>query len=173
MDSLRDNDHRHGSAALGVEYLNASKARLMTELKQKHWQMVDAAFFLGVSRQRLYSALDDPRRARIWDLAITGLPECSDQLARDIRKLRLDRRKNASPSPAAAPTSADYGYRVGDVVMAIAYAGIAEDGDEGWIVGIKGATSAPEMLVRMPQGEDWFPLADFERYFVTTGKTHS
>lgn len=45
--------------------------------------------------------------------------------------------------------------------MASKYAGIAEEGHEGFIAALRGQQKDLQILVRMPAGEDWFPVKDF------------
>lgn len=136
---------------------------LATRLREKGWSVRDAADYLGVSRQRLYSVFADPDRKRLWACAIAGMPDCTPSLKKQLHSAR----KAKAPQPRdVAPV-----FTVGDGVTAIAYAGIAEEGDEGTIEEIRGQAATLALLVRMPGGEDWFPIKDFNAVFMTNGKT--
>jgi hypothetical protein len=136
---------------------------LAAQLREKGWSVRDAAAYLGVSRQRLYSVFADPDRIRLWACAIAGMPDCTPSLKKQLRAAR----KAKAPRPRdVAPV-----FAVGDGVTATAYAGIAEEGDEGTIEEIRGAATSLELRVRMPGGEDWFPVKDFNAVFMTNGKT--
>jgi hypothetical protein len=140
---------------------------LATRLREKGWSVRDAADYLGVSRQRLYAVFADPDRIRLWACAIAGMPACTPELKALVKQARQSRPKLAKPRY-AAPV-----FAVGDHVAATGYAGIAEEGDEGTIEAIRGPADALELRVRMPGGEDWFPIADFNQVFMTNGKTRS
>ena len=139
---------------------------LATRLREKGWSVRDAAAYLGVSRQRLYSVFADPDRIRLWACAIAGMPACTSQL----KKLVKGERK-AKPKVPARPRYVVPAFEVGDGVVATTYAGIAEEGDEGTIEEIRGQAATLALLVRMPGGEDWFPIKDFNAVFMTNGKT--
>ena len=47
--------------------------------------------------------------------------------------------------------------------------GIAQEDDEGHIAGLRGSDASLEILVVMPDGQDWFPRALFYDHFATTG----
>jgi len=142
---------------------------LAARLREKGWSVRDAADFLGVSRQRLYSVFADPARVRLWECAIAGMPACTHQL----KKLVKDERKTKPKAPPRRPRYVAPAFEVGDGVVATTYAGIAEEGDEGTIEGIRGQKASLELLVRMPGGEDWFPSEDFNDCFMTNGKTRN
>lgn len=131
------------------------------------WSIRDAADYLGVSRQRLYTVFADPCRARLWECAVAGIPACSAEMAKALKDAR---RARPRPAPRAKRVEAP-AFEVGDGVIALDYTGIAEEGEEGWIAGIRGTNERMELLVRMPRGEDWFQLADFGEVFMTNGKT--
>jgi hypothetical protein len=145
--------------------IHLASSNLATHLREKGWSVRDAADYLGVSRQRLYSVFADPDRIRLWACAIAGMPDCTPSLKKQL----LSARKAKAPSKSrdVAPV-----FAVGDGVTATAYAGIAEEGDEGTIEEIRGAAVSLELRVCMPGGEDWFPIEDFNAVFMTNGKTH-
>jgi hypothetical protein len=138
---------------------------LATRLREKGWSVRDAADYLGVSRQRLYAVFADPDRIRLWACAIAGMPACTPELKALVKQARQSRPKVAKPRY-EAPV-----FAVGDRVAATSYAGIAEEGDEGTIEEIRGQAATLALLVRMPGGEDWFPVKDFNAVFMTNGKT--
>lgn len=140
---------------------------LPAQLRQKGWSIRDAADYLGVSRQRLYSVFADPCRARLWECAVAGIPACTAEMAQALKEARRARPRPVSRAKPAEPPA----FEIGDGVIAVDYTGIAEEGEEGWIGGIRGAKDRLELLVRMPRGEDWFGLADFGEVFMTNGKT--
>ncbi|KLR57299.1 helix-turn-helix transcriptional regulator [Diaphorobacter sp. J5-51] len=144
-------------------------APLAQALRDKGWTVRDAAEYLGVSRQRLYSVFADPARPRLWGCAVAGMPACTPEI-----KLALKTGRKAKPKPAPAPprpvAEQRPEFEVGDVVMATKYAGIAEEGEEGVIAALRGAQVNLELLVQMPDGEDWFPVKDFHACFATTGR---
>ena len=138
---------------------------LVDHLRAKGWSVQAAAAYLGVSRQRLYAVFADSDRIRLWECAIAGMPLCTPAIEKSLKKHR-----NQNAVATQAPPSVLYPFAVGDVVVCDKYAGIADEGDEGTISAIRGAASAPEMLVQMPGGEDWFALHLFNDYFLTTGR---
>lgn len=142
-------------------------SNLRVRLQAKGWTVRDAADYLGVSRGRLYAVFADPARPRLWDLAVDNLPVCSPEIAADLKALRQRR-----PRPVPRGTTTAPGIEVNDVVLAITYVGIAEEGEEGWVSGVRGKGDKLAVQVRMPGGEDWFALADFHDLFITNGKTH-
>ena len=138
---------------------------LRDALRAKGWSVQAAAAYLGVSRQRLYSVFADSSRARLWECAIAGMPVCTPALTPSLKK------RTARPAYLAKTALlAHYPFAVGDVVVCDKYVGFADDGDEGVIAQIRGATDMPELLVRMPGGEDWFGLDTFNAHFLTTGR---
>lgn len=155
---------------MGMHMTEAHATPLAQTLGEKGWSVRDAADYLGVSRQRLYSVFADPHRARLWPCAIAGMPVCSP----DIKAALSAKRKAKSkprPSPVARaelPTRPE--FEVGDVVMATKHAGIADEGEEGTIAAIRGHQASLELLVQASEGEDWFNVRDFHAFFATTGK---
>lgn len=141
---------------------------LAARLRENGWSVRDAADYLGVSRQRLYSVFADPRRARLWECAVAGLPVCTDEI-----KLALKTERDRKPKPLPRVKIKAPGMEVNDIVICSKYAGIAEEGEEGWIAGLTGKKDALKVMVKMPGGEDWFPLKDFHEYFVTNGLTRT
>lgn len=139
---------------------------LAAQLRANGWTIRDAADYLGVSRQRLYSVFADRNRARLWECAVAGMPACTPEIAAELREARTRK-----PRPARTRPAPIVRIEVGDGVVATAYAGIADEAEEGWIVDVRGEGADMRLLVRMPDGEDWFPLADFHDFFMTNGKT--
>lgn len=144
-------------------YQRRAGGLLAARLREKGWSIRDAADYLGVSRQRLYSVFEDPGRARLWDCAVAGIPQCTQEISQELKALRKNRVK-----PPRTHFNAPE-FEIGDEVMATRYAGIADEGEAGLIAGLRGQNAELEILVRMPDGEDWFPKADFHDYFATTG----
>lgn len=137
---------------------------LATRLRDKGWNIRDAAEYLGVSRQRLYDVFGDPGRARLWECAIAGMPECTAEIVQALKEARSKR-----PKPVPREKITAVGFEVGDVVMATKHAGICEEDVQGWIAGLRGSGSSLEILVRVPDDEDWFPEKLFHEFFATTG----
>ena len=137
---------------------------LADKLRLKGWSMSSAALYLGVSRQRLYTVFADPGRARLWDCAIEGMPACTPEISQSLQALRA-RRPKAAPRPVVHVEE----FEPGDVVMCTKHAGIAQEDDEGHIAGLRGSDASLEILVVMPDGQDWFPRALFYDHFATTG----
>ncbi len=142
---------------------------LAARIREKGWSIRDAADYLGVSRQRLYAVFADPARARLWECAIAGMPACTSEIA---QTLKAARKNAAKPVPGKAFDSPPE-FEVGDVVVAIKHAGIAEEGEEGVIAGLRGDKESLTILVRMAGGENWFGVSDFHAFFATNGKTCS
>ncbi len=137
---------------------------LATRLRDKGWNIRDAAEYLGVSRQRLYDVFGDPGRARLWECAIAGMPECTAEIVQALKEARSKRPK---PVPRVKIPTTE--FEAGDLVMATKHAGICDEGMEGWIAGLRGGGSSLEILVRVPDDEDWFPEKLFHEFFATTG----
>lgn len=142
-------------------------------LRDKGWSVRDAADYLGVSRQRLYSVFADPNRVRLWACAIAGMPPCSPEIK---GALSSNRKAKAMPRPSPSPRPALQmrpEFEVGDVVVATKYAGIADEGGEGTIAAMRGHKASLELLVQAPDGEDWFLVKDFHAFFATTGRNRN
>lgn len=139
---------------------------LANKLRQKGWSITNAALYLGVSRQRLYSVFADPDRVRLWECAIEGMPEFTQQIAESLRSLRAQKHR---PKPALKPSAQVDEFEVDDEVMCTKYAGIAEEDAHGHIAGLRGSDAKLEILVVMPDGRDWFPRSLFYEHFATTG----
>ena len=137
---------------------------LADRLRQKGWSISTAALYLGVSRQRLYTVFEDPGHARLWDCAVAGIPVYTHEISRSLQELRA-RRPKAPPRHVVHVEE----FELGDVVMCTKYAGIAEEDAEGHIAGLRGKGASLEILVVMPDGEDWFPRSLFHSHFATTG----
>lgn len=137
---------------------------LGSRLRDKGWSMSNAALYLGVSRQRLYMVFADPGRARLWDCAIEGLPACTREIVQSLQALRT-RRPKAAPRPVVHVEE----FELGDVVMCTKYAGIADEDAEGYVGGVRGSGASLEILVVMPDGQDWFPRSLFYDHFASTG----
>lgn len=140
---------------------------LAARLRDKGWSIRDAADYLGVSRQRLYAVFADPGRARLWECAIAGMPACTPHIAQTLKAARKKAAKPAQAKAQEAPPE----FEIGDVVVATKHAGIAEEGEEGVIVALRGTKETLTLLVRMPSGEDWFAVSDFHAFFATNGKS--
>lgn len=158
---------------LAEQMTKAHETPLAQTLRDKGWSVRDAAEYLGVSRQRLYSVFADPNRVRLWSCAIAGIPLCSP----DIKAALSTRRKakaKARPSPPPRPVfQMRPEFEVGDEVMATKHAGIADEGQEGTIVAIRGPQASLELLVQTSEGEDWFQVGDFHNFFATTGRNRN
>ena len=109
----------------------------------------------------------DPGRARLWECAIAGMPTCTHEVA---KALKAARKKAAKPAQAKAQ-EAPPEFEIGDVVIATKHAGIAEEGEEGVIVALRGTKETLTLLVQMAGGEDWFAVSDFHDFFATNGKS--
>ena len=97
------------------------------------------------------------------------MPACTSEIA---QTLKAARKNAAKPVPGKAFDSPPE-FEVGDVVVAIKHAGIAEEGEEGVIAGLRGDKESLTILVRMAGGENWFGVSDFHAFFATNGKTCS
>lgn len=137
---------------------------LAAKLRDKGWSISSAALYLGVSRQRLYAVFANPAHARLWDCAIAGIPQFTQQIAETLQALRAQRPK-AAPKPVVQVEE----FEVGDVLTCTKYAGIAEEDDQGHIAQLRGSDAKLEILVSMPDGQDWFPRTLFYDHFATTG----
>ncbi len=140
---------------------------LAARLREKGWSIRDAADYLGVSRQRLYAVFADPGRARLWECAIAGMPACTPHIAQTLKAARKKAAKPVQEKARQAPPE----FEIGDVVVATKHAGIAEEGEEGVIAGLRGAKETLTLLVRMAGGEDWFAVSNFHAFFATNGKS--
>ena len=140
---------------------------LALQLREKGWSIRDAADYLGVSRQRLYSVFANPSPARLWQCAVSGIPVCTAAIAQSLRDQRRQRIRQRPAAQSHLPS-----INVGDGVCALTYVGsIADEGDEGWIVGLRGSSKQLELQIRLSGGEDWFPLSDFHQMFALNGKS--
>lgn len=160
-----------------------SKRALEGLLKEKGWTILDAAQFLDVSRQYLYSNFDDPRRPRLLDCAIRGLPQCSPEIAQELKaardKLKSRKSKPATASKPKSGSSTDLGesvegiLNVGAGVSALKYVGqMAEEGDEGWVRRIFRVDDTLTYSIEFPGvGTEDFPENLVQEFFVENGKT--
>mgnify|MGYP001074140143 CR=1 FL=1 len=137
---------------------------LAARLRAKGWTISSAALYLGVSRQRLYDVFSDPARARLWECAVAGIPERTPEI-NEALKTQRQRRPKAVPRAPIAVTE----FELGDEVMTVKHAGIADEDVAGYIEGLRGEGEALEVLVVMPAGQDWFPRKVFHEYFHSTG----
>lgn len=137
---------------------------LADRLRAKGWTIRDAAEYLGVSRQRLYTTFSDPDRPKLWQCAIDGMPACTPEIK---LSLKLARDRKPRPKPRLHMTGPE--FEVGDEVMASKHAGIGDEGQCGEIAALRGEKDSLQLLVRMEDGEDWFPVHLFHEYFATTG----
>lgn len=145
---------------------------LAERLRAKGWTIRDAADFLGVSRQRLYTVFQDPGRARLWECAIAGMPDCTSQMVTELKAKRTPKKKPAADRATfGSQTNAPPEFELGDLVSVLKVCGIADEDTEGEIAGIKGSKRGKnlQLLVKTPLGEDWFPEEDFHEYFSCTG----
>lgn len=147
---------------------SAAGGTLAARLREKGWRIRDAADYLGVSRQRLYCVFADPHRARLWECAVEGIPVCTPAMAQALQENRRKKTMSVPEATQAAPE-----FEVGDGVTAMTEMGsLANEGEEGWIADIHGEKDKQKLLIRLPGGEDWFPVDAFHVSFTTNGKTH-
>ena len=141
---------------------------LAERLRTKGWSIRDAAQYLGVSRQRLYTVFEDPGRARLWECAIAGIPQCTPQIKEELRTARAAKLKlkPVREVPVERPE-----FEVGDEVVAIRSSGLAEEDERAHIVRLRGSqqTKDLQLLVQGPEGEEWLPEKTFRYYFESTG----
>lgn len=142
---------------------------LARRLRDKGWTVRDAADYLGVSRQRLYMVFNDPGRARLWDCAIGGMPQCTPEITRLLKEARQKRARVLPPKPKLNLVE----FEIGDIIRSTKHAGIADEGIEGHIGGLRGEGKTLEILVVMPEGKDWFPREDFHEHFAGTGRNRN
>ncbi|BEU98864.1 hypothetical protein ACDW_45700 (plasmid) [Acidovorax sp. DW039] len=162
------------NAAPATTPMNAATSRaggfMAERLRAKGWSIRDAAQYLGVSRQRLYTVFDDPGRARLWECAIAGMPVCTAQIKEELRASRKASAQ-AKPKHVAPPSEHPPEFEPGDKVIAIRSSGLADEDEEALIVSVRGTKKAGDLaiLVQGPSGEDWLPEKDFHHYFSSTG----
>ena len=141
---------------------------LAERLRTKGWSIRDAAQYLGVSRQRLYTVFEDPGRARLWECAIAGIPQCTQQIKEELRTARAAKHKlkPVREVPVERPE-----FEIGDEVVAIRSSGLAEEDERAHIVRLRGSqqTKDLQLLVQGPEGEEWLPEKTFRYYFESTG----
>ena len=141
---------------------------LAERLRTKGWSIRDAAQYLGVSRQRLYTVFEDPGRARLWECAIAGIPQCTPQIKEELRTARAAKLKlkPVREVPVERPE-----FEIGDEVVAIRSSGLAEEDERAHIVRLRGSqqTKDLQLLVQGPEGEEWLPEKTFRYYFESTG----
>ena len=141
---------------------------LAERLRTKGWSIRDAAQYLGVSRQRLYTVFEDPGRARLWECAIAGIPQCTQQIKEELRTARAAKLKlkPVREVPVERPE-----FEIGDEVVAIRSSGLAEEDERAHIVRLRGSqqTKDLQLLVQGPEGEEWLPEKTFRYYFESTG----
>ncbi len=153
-----------------------SKAAFRNALRRKGWTLSDAAFVWGISLASASRIAANPRRARHWLLALQALPEIGQRERLELRAARQRLQPPPKPvpaAPAAAKLAAEDLSAAIECFESVAchrVCGIAEEGDaDGFIAAIRGSGSQREYQVTFPAGEDWFPQADFDRYFYSTG----
>ena len=141
---------------------------LAERLRTKGWSIRDAAQYLGVSRQRLYTVFEDPGRARLWECAIAGIPQCTPQIKEELRTARTAKQKL---KPIREVVVERPEFEVGDEVLAIRSSGLAEEDERAHIVRLRGSqqTKDLQLLVQGPEGEEWLPEKTFRYYFESTG----
>ena len=141
---------------------------LAERLRTKGWSIRDAAQYLGVSRQRLYTVFEDPGRARLWECAIAGIPQCTQQIKEELRTARAAKLKlkPVREVPVERPE-----FEIGDEVVAVRSSGLADEDQRAHIVRLRGSqqTKNLQLLVQGPEGEEWFPEQTFRYYFESTG----
>ncbi|WCT26723.1 hypothetical protein [Acidovorax temperans] len=141
---------------------------LAERLRTKGWSIRDAAQYLGVSRQRLYTVFEDPGRARLWECAIAGIPQCTQQIKEELRTARAAKLKlkPVREVPVERPE-----FEIGDEVVAIRSSGLADEDERAHIVRLRGSqqTKDLQLLVQGPEGEEWLPEKTFRYYFESTG----
>ena len=141
---------------------------LAERLRTKGWSIRDAAQYLGVSRQRLYTVFEDPGRARLWECAIAGIPQCTPQIKEELRTARAAKLKlkPVREVPVQRPE-----FEVGDEVVAVRSSGLADEDQRAHIVRLRGSqkTKDLQLLVQGPEGEEWLPEKTFRYYFESTG----
>lgn len=143
------------------------RATLVAALKEKGWSIRDAAEYLGVSRQRIYSAFADPFRARLWECAISGLPKCTKAMAKSLKEARKARIPVQRKSTGSAPPE----FEINDGVASVAHSDFCADGQEGWIADIVRDRQGTRLLIHTQQSQFWLSVKEFREYFVTNGKT--
>ncbi len=153
-----------------------SRKALETLLRDKGWTILNAAQYLGVSRQYLYNQFDDLQRPRLVQCAILGLPECSADIAAELKTQR-DRIKAArQPKQRQVEPTDELGgrFQVGEGVSADRNVGeFVDEGDEGWIKE-KFVTDEGMLTYVIDFGEkgiETFPEAMANHLFVQNGKT--
>ena len=141
---------------------------LAERLRTKGWSIRDAAQYLGVSRQRLYTVFEDPGRARLWECAIAGIPQCTQQIKEELRTARAAKLKlkPVREVPVDRPE-----FEIGDEVVAVRSSGLADEDERAHIVRLRGSqqTKDLQLLVQGPEGEEWLPEKTFRYYFESTG----
>ena len=141
---------------------------LAERLRTKGWSIRDAAQYLGVSRQRLYTVFEDPGRARLWECAIAGIPQCTQQIKEELRTARAAKLKlkPVREVPVERPE-----FEVGDEVVAVRSSGLADEDQRAHIVRLRGSqqTKDLQLLVQGPEGDEWLPEKTFRYYFESTG----
>ena len=141
---------------------------LAERLRTKGWSIRDAAQYLGVSRQRLYTVFEDPGRARLWECAIAGIPQCTQQIKEELRTARAAKLKlkPVREVPVERPE-----FEIGDEVVAVRSSGLADEDQRAHIVRLRGSqqTKDLQLLVQGPEGEEWLPEKTFRYYFESTG----
>lgn len=155
-----------------ADAVGQADSNLAERLRSKGWTISSAALYLGVSRQRLYTVFEDPHRARLWECAITGMPECSIQLKDELRaKRRARKRVQLKPPPAPASIDQAPEFEVGDRVVALQPCDVADEGQSATITNLRGSTETNDLalFIEGPEGKDWFPVNYFYVFFGTTG----
>lgn len=144
-----------------------ARGPLAERIRSKGWSIIDAADYLGVARQTLYSVFRDPQRPRLWECAIAGMPACTPALKKSLRDERkLQRAQRQALRPSAAPVQE---FEIGDEVVCAEPTGFCDEGERGEIKATRPAGGSVEILVCMPDGEDWFPKNLFYKHFQPIG----
>lgn len=140
---------------------------LAARIRSKGWSITDAADYLGVARQTLYSMFRDPQRPRLWECAVAGMPDCTPAIKKSLREERRKlRAQRQAQRPAVAPAQE---FEIGDEVVCAEPTGFCDEGERGEITATRPAGGSVEILVCMPDGEDWFPKSLFYKHFQPTG----
>ena len=141
---------------------------LAERLRTKGWSIRDAAQYLGVSRQRLYTVFEDPGRARLWECAIAGIPQCTPQIKEELRTARTAKQML---KPIREVVVERPEFEIGDEVVAVRSSGLADEDQRAHIVRLRGSqqTKDLQLLVQGPEGEEWLPEKTFRYYFESTG----
>jgi len=160
-----------------------TKGEFHAAIRAKGLTLSDVAFIWGISIAAASRIAADFHRAEHWLYALDALPSLTRAQIKQLREARKLLWPYSPPPPkplnvmSPAEAQADDGYRMRGLVdlyesvACHATCGIAEEGDAaGYIADIRDTGHGEEYLVWFSTGEDWFPPADFDDYFYTTGR---